>query len=109
GGCSCAVCPCGSARPGPNPGIHKINRGTHRNVGQGCPGGQHQTRVMLLPAVARGMVECCRWYPSPERPVIADIGLDTPFDRLTLGHDRRTVVSSPRSRSAANTWPSINP
>ncbi len=61
---------------------------------------------MLLPSVARGVVQR-RWRGvSAKRPVIPDIGRDPPGNRLTLGQDlhRGVVAVQPLGPS---TWASI--
>jgi hypothetical protein len=47
---------------------------------------------MLVPAIARGIVESGRRRTSSERPIVADIGPDVPLDRLALGQDRHGGV-----------------
>ena len=47
---------------------------------------------MLVPAVARGVIERRRRRAPAKRPVVADIGPDVPLDRLALGQDRHGGV-----------------
>src|SRR5262249_42379928 len=48
---------------------------------------------MLVPTIARGVVERGRRCTSAERPIVADIGPDVPLDRLALGQDRPRGVA----------------
>ena len=49
-------------------------------------------RGMLLPAIARGVIERGRRRPAAKRPVVAHIGPDVPCDGLALGQDRHRGV-----------------
>ena len=49
-------------------------------------------RGMLVPAIARGVIERRRRRAPPERPVVADIDPDVPLDRLALGQNRHGGV-----------------
>jgi len=57
---------------------------------------------MLLPSVTRGVIERRRRCPSPERPVVADIGPDVPLDRLSLGQDRHRGVIAMQPLTSQN-------
>src|SRR6185437_14492212 len=49
-------------------------------------------RGMLLPSVARGVIERGRRRRSAERPIVANVGPDMSLDRLALGQDRHRGV-----------------
>src|SRR4029078_10545667 len=42
---------------------------------------------MLMPSIARGVIQRRRWRPTAKRPVVSDIGPNAPRDRLALVED----------------------
>ena len=57
-------------------------------------------RGMLMPPIARGVIERRRRRVTAKGPVVADIGPDVPRDRLAFGQDRhgRVVAMQPLGR-----------
>ena len=54
-------------------------------------------RGMLMPSIARGVIQRRRRCATAKRPVVTDVGLDVPRNRLAFGQDRhgRVVAVQP--------------